>query len=134
MASQLLSFFKDSDRLVVFGFAACTSVICKATSYLLINKINSMMKKKDRVEIRLRDVSRYCAVVALVLLMIFGFVSFLFDGKVAKVPFVPVKLLKKISQRNLPGSGYHRTDLLMALCYLLFSISLIILNFIVCWK
>lgn len=55
--------------------------------------------------------------------MVFGFLNSLFDGKaVAKIPFVPIKLLQKMSHRNLPGDDM--TDCSMAFLYLLCSISI----------
>ncbi|XP_057546114.1 uncharacterized protein LOC130825089 [Amaranthus tricolor] len=88
-------------------------------------------KKKDRVETSLKDASRDLslfkfksgAVVALVLFMVFGVLNSLFDGKpVAKIPFVPIRLLQKMSHRNLPGDDM--TDCSMAFLYLLCSISI----------
>ncbi|KNA04591.1 hypothetical protein SOVF_198270 [Spinacia oleracea] len=94
-----------------------------------INK--NKTKKKDRVETSLKDASRDLslfkfksgAVVALVLFMVFGLLNSLFDGKaVAKIPFVPIKLVQKMSHRNLPGDDM--TDCSMAFLYLLCSVSI----------
>jgi len=88
-------------------------------------------KKIDRVETSLKDASRDLslfkfksgAVVALVLFMVFGLLNSLFDGKpVAKIPFVPIKLVQKMSHRGLPGDDM--TDCSMAFLYLLCSISI----------
>lgn len=92
---------------------------------------SSKTKKIDRVETSLKDASRDLsmfkfksgAVVALVLFMVFGLLNSLFEGKpVAKLPFVPVKIVQKMSHRGLPGDDM--TDCSMAFLYLLCSISI----------
>ncbi|XP_074320765.1 uncharacterized protein LOC141657429 [Silene latifolia] len=92
---------------------------------------SSKTKKLDRVETSLKDASRDLsmfklksgAVVALALFLVFGFLNSLFDGKaVARIPFVPIKLVQKMSHRNLPGDDM--TDCSMAFLYLLCSISI----------
>ncbi|KAG8371821.1 hypothetical protein BUALT_Bualt12G0003000 [Buddleja alternifolia] len=100
-----------------------------AASNLL--KKSSKIKKIDRVETSLKESSRDLsmfkfksgAVVALVLFMVFGLLNSLFEGKaVAKIPFVPIKLVQKMSHRGL--SGDDMTDCSMAFLYLLCSISI----------
>ncbi|KAL8162285.1 hypothetical protein V2J09_013774 [Rumex salicifolius] len=92
---------------------------------------SSKAKKLDRVENSLKDASRDLslfkfksgAVVAVVLFMVFGFLNSLFDGKpVAKLPFVPIMLVQKMSHRGLPGDDM--TDCSMAFLYLLCSVSI----------
>ncbi|XP_051148963.1 uncharacterized protein LOC127263786 [Andrographis paniculata] len=94
-------------------------------------KKSSKTKKIDRVETSLKESSRDLsmfkfksgAVVALVLFMVFGLLNSLFEGKVvAKIPFVPIRLVQKMSHRGLPGDDM--TDCSMAFLYLLCSISI----------
>ncbi|XP_073156706.1 uncharacterized protein [Henckelia pumila] len=94
-------------------------------------KKSSRTKKIDRVETSLKESSRDLslfkfksgAVVALVLFMVFGLLNSLFEGKtVAKIPFVPIKLVQKMSHRGLLGDDM--TDCSMAFLYLLCSISI----------
>lgn len=101
----------------------------KTTDALL--KKNSKTKKIDRVETSLKESSRDLSmfkfksggVVALVLFMVFGLLNSLFEGKpVAKVPFVPISLVQKMSHRGLPG--HDMTDCSMAFLYFLCSISI----------
>ncbi|KAL2535147.1 Protein of unknown function DUF106 [Abeliophyllum distichum] len=91
----------------------------------------SKTKKIDRVESSLKESSRDLSmfkfksggVVALVLFMVFGLLNSLFEGKaVAKIPFVPIKLVQKMSHRGL--SGDDMTDCSMAFLYFLCSISI----------
>lgn len=91
----------------------------------------SKTKKIDRVETSLKESSRDLslfkfksgAVVAVVLFMVFGFLNSLFEGKpVAKLPFVPLRLVQKMSHRGL--SGNDMTDCSMAFLYFLCSISI----------
>lgn len=100
-----------------------------AASNLL--KKSSKTKKMDRVETSLKESSRDLSifkfksggVVALVLFMVFGLLNSLFEGKaVAKIPFVPIRLVQKMSHRGLPGDDM--TDCSMAFLYLLCSISI----------
>lgn len=100
-----------------------------AASILL--KKSSKTKKMDRVETSLKESSRDLSifkfksggVVALVLFMVFGLLNSLFEGKaVAKIPFVPIRLVQKMSHRGLPGDDM--TDCSMAFLYLLCSISI----------
>lgn len=94
-------------------------------------KKSSKTKKMDRVETSLKESSRDLSifkfksggVVALVLFMVFGLLNSLFEGKaVAKIPFVPIRLVQKMSHRGLPGDDM--TDCSMAFLYLLCSISI----------
>lgn len=91
----------------------------------------SKTKKMDRVETSLKESSRDLslfkfksgAVVALVLFAVFGLLNSLFEGKsVAKLPFVPVSIVMKMSHRGLNGND--PTDCSMAFLYLLCSISI----------
>ncbi|KAL8041625.1 hypothetical protein ABFX02_10G177000 [Erythranthe guttata] len=100
-----------------------------ASSNLL--KKSSKIKKMDRVESSLKESSRDLSifkfksggVVALVLFMVFGLLNSLFEGKaVAKIPFVPIRLVQKMSHRGLTGDDM--TDCSMAFLYLLCSISI----------
>lgn len=94
-------------------------------------KKSSKTKKIDRVETSLKESSRDLslfkfksgAVVALVLFVVFGLLNSLFEGKaVAKLPFVPVSVVRKMSHRGLHGEDY--TDCSMAFLYFLCSISI----------
>ncbi|XP_057496433.1 uncharacterized protein LOC130781290 [Actinidia eriantha] len=96
-----------------------------------INKPKSKAKKMDRVETSLKESSRDLslfkfksgAVVAIVLFVVFGLLNSLFEGKaVAKLPFVPVRIVQKMSHRGLQGDD--PTDCSMAFLYFLCSISI----------
>ncbi|GFY95381.1 transmembrane/coiled-coil protein [Actinidia rufa] len=96
-----------------------------------INKPKAKAKKMDRVETSLKESSRDLslfkfksgAVVAIVLFVVFGLLNFLFEGKaVAKLPFVPVRIVQKMSHRGLQGDD--PTDCSMAFLYFLCSISI----------
>ncbi|CAN4109106.1 unnamed protein product [Withania somnifera] len=91
----------------------------------------SKTKKIDRVESSLKESTRDLSlfkfksgfVVAVVLFMVFGFLNSLFEGKVvAKLPFVPFRLVQKMSHRGLQGDDM--TDCSMAFLYFLCSISI----------
>ncbi|RAL43776.1 hypothetical protein DM860_014277 [Cuscuta australis] len=95
------------------------------------NPNKSKTKKIDRVETTLKESSRDLSlfkfksgfVVAVVLFLVFGFLNNLFEGKpVAKLPFVPIRLVQKMSHRGLPGEDM--TDCSMAFLYFLCSISI----------
>ncbi|GAB2295467.1 hypothetical protein Dimus_029633 [Dionaea muscipula] len=84
----------------------------KRSSSSTSSSSSSKTKKMDRVETTLKDASRDLsffkfksgAVVALVLFIVFGLLNSLFEGKpVAKLPFVPIRLVQKMSHRGLPG-------------------------------
>ncbi|CAI5512137.1 unnamed protein product [Closterium sp. Naga37s-1] len=64
------------------------------------------------------------AVVAVTLLIVFGLLNSLFDGKpVAKLPFVPFAFIQRnMSHRNLPGDD--PTDCSMVFLYMLCSLSI----------
>lgn len=88
-------------------------------------------KKMDRYELSLKESSRDLslskfksgAVVALVLIVVFGLLSSLFEGKaVAKLPFAPIPLVQKMSHRGLPGDD--ATDCSMVFLYFLCSVSI----------
>lgn len=88
-------------------------------------------KKMDRYELSLKESSRDLslskfksgAVVALVLIVVFGLLSSLFEGKaVAKLPFHPIPLMQKMSHRGLPGDD--ATDCSMVFLYMLCSVSI----------
>ncbi|KAI3688057.1 hypothetical protein L1987_81763 [Smallanthus sonchifolius] len=91
----------------------------------------SKTKKIDRVETSLKESSRDLslfkfksgAVVAFVLFVVFGLLNSLYDGKaVAKLPFVPLRIVRKMSHRGLQGDD--ATDCSMAFLYFLCSISI----------
>ncbi|XP_017608161.1 uncharacterized protein LOC108454267 [Gossypium arboreum] len=91
----------------------------------------SKTKKIDRVETSLKESSRDLslfkfksgAVVALVLIVVFGFLNSLFEGKVvAKLPFKPIGIVMKMSHRGLKGDD--STDCSMVFLYFLCSISI----------
>ncbi|GJZ69166.1 calcium load-activated calcium channel-like protein [Tanacetum coccineum] len=95
------------------------------------SKKTSKVKKLDRVELNLKESNRDLslfkfksgAVVAFVLFVVFGFLNNLFEGKtVAKLPFVPLRIVQKMSHRGLQGEDY--TDCSMAFLYFLCSISI----------
>ncbi|KAL3637336.1 hypothetical protein CASFOL_019635 [Castilleja foliolosa] len=94
-------------------------------------KKSSKTKKMDRVESSLKESSRDLsmfkfksgAVVALVLFIVFGLLNSMFEGRVvAKIPFVPIRLVQKMSHRGLVGDDM--TDCSMTFLYLLCSISI----------
>lgn len=96
-----------------------------------LNSKKSKTKKIDRVESSLKESSRDLsmfkfksgAVVALVLFVVFGLLNSLFEGKVvAKLPFKPIGIVRKMSHRGLQGDD--PTDCSMAFLYLLCSISI----------
>ncbi|XP_071735537.1 uncharacterized protein [Rutidosis leptorrhynchoides] len=91
----------------------------------------SKSKKIDRVESSLKESSRDLSlfklksggVVALVLFVVFGLLNNLFEGKaVVKLPFVPLRIVQKMSHRGLQGDDM--TDCSMAFLYFLCSISI----------
>ncbi|XP_076939906.1 uncharacterized protein LOC143608875 [Bidens hawaiensis] len=95
------------------------------------NNNKSKTKKIDRVETSLKESNRDLSlfklksggVVALVLFVVFGFLNNMFEGKpVAKLPFVPIRILQKMSHRGLQGDDM--TDCSMAFLYFLCSISI----------
>lgn len=97
----------------------------------LIAKKSSKIKKIDRFETSLKESNRDLslfkfksgAVVALVLFVVFGLLNSLFEGKaVAKLPFVPARIIQKMSHRGLHGDD--PTDCSMAFLYFLCSISI----------
>jgi uncharacterized membrane protein (DUF106 family) len=103
----------------------------KTDSSAPISMKKSKTKKIDRVETSLKESSRDLslfkfksgAVVALVLFIVFGFLNNLFEGKaVAKLPFVPARIVSKMSHRGLQGDDL--TDCSMAFLYFLCSISI----------
>ncbi|PWA71635.1 transmembrane and coiled-coil domains protein 1 [Artemisia annua] len=76
------------------------------------SKKTSKVKKLDRVELNLKESNRDLslfkfksgAVVAFVLFVVFGFLNSLFEGKtVAKLPFVPFRIVQKMSHREVFG-------------------------------
>ncbi|KAJ6870652.1 transmembrane and coiled-coil domain-containing protein 1-like [Populus alba x Populus x berolinensis] len=94
----------------------------------------SKTKKIDRVESSLKESSRDLslfkfksgAVVALVLIVVFGLLNSLFEGKaVAKLPFHPITLVMKMSHRGLPGTD--STDCSMAFLSFLGFLRLVVL-------
>ncbi|OIT31258.1 PREDICTED: calcium load-activated calcium channel-like [Nicotiana attenuata] len=101
------------------------------TMKTLESKKPNKSKKIDRFETSLKDSSRDLSlfkfksgfVVAIVLFMVFAFLNSLFEGKVvAKLPFVPFRIVQKMSHRGLPGNDM--TDCSMAFLYLLCSMSI----------
>ncbi|XP_047336490.1 calcium load-activated calcium channel-like [Impatiens glandulifera] len=91
----------------------------------------SKIKKIDRVETTLNDSNRDLslfkfksgAVVAFVLFLVFGLLNSMFEGKsVAKLPFVPIPIVQKMSHRGLRGEDM--TDCSMTFLYFLCSISI----------
>lgn len=91
----------------------------------------SKAKKMDRFETSLKESSRDLSfskfksggVVAVVLVVVFGLLNSLFEGKaVAKLPFTPLALIQKMSHRGL--SGEDPTDCAMVFLYFLCSVSI----------
>ncbi|KAJ7540517.1 hypothetical protein O6H91_10G020300 [Diphasiastrum complanatum] len=91
----------------------------------------SKAKKMDRFETSLKESSRDLsfakfksgAVVAIVLVVVFGLLSSLFEGKaVAKLPFAPLPFIQRMSHRGLPGDD--ATDCAMVFLYFLCSVSI----------
>ncbi|KAI5073060.1 hypothetical protein GOP47_0011073 [Adiantum capillus-veneris] len=73
---------------------------------------SSKVKKMDRLENSLKESSRDLSfakfksggVVAIVLIVVFGLLNSLFEGKsVAKLPFSPVPFVQRMSHRGLHG-------------------------------
>ncbi|GAA0183250.1 hypothetical protein LIER_30700 [Lithospermum erythrorhizon] len=96
-----------------------------------LSKTPKTQKKIDKLETTLKDSTRDLsmfkfksgAVVAFVLFIVFGFLNSLFEGRaVAKIPFVPFRLVQKMSHRGLGGEDM--TDCSMAFLYFLCSISI----------
>ncbi|XP_047319144.1 calcium load-activated calcium channel-like [Impatiens glandulifera] len=96
-----------------------------------LNLKKSKTKKIDRVESTIKESSRDLslfkfksgAVVALVLFVVFGLLNSLLEGKtVAKLPFIPIRLVQKMSHRGLQGEDM--TDCSMPFLYFLCSISI----------
>eukprot|EP00270_Netrium_digitus_P021335 TRINITY_DN907_c0_g1_i2.p1 TRINITY_DN907_c0_g1~~TRINITY_DN907_c0_g1_i2.p1 ORF type:complete len:189 (-),score=47.66 TRINITY_DN907_c0_g1_i2:134-700(-) len=86
-------------------------------------------KKIDRFESSLKDANKTLsmskfqsgAVVGVTLLLVFGVLTSLFDGKpVAKLPFTPFKFIQNMSHRGLPGDD--GTDCAMVFLYMLCSL------------
>ncbi|KAK1429249.1 hypothetical protein QVD17_11455 [Tagetes erecta] len=103
----------------------------KKLDYMKTDVKKSKTKKIDRVETSLKESNRDLslfkfksgAVVALVLFVVFGLLSSLYDGRsVAKLPFVPLRIVQKMSHRGLNGDD--PTDCSMAFLYFLCSISI----------
>ncbi|XP_050226349.1 uncharacterized protein LOC126676231 [Mercurialis annua] len=101
----------------------------ESTNKIITKK--SKTKKIDRVETSLKESSRDLslfkfksgAVVAFVLFIVFGLLNSLFEGKVvAKLPFSPIAIVRKMSHRGLQGDD--ATDCSMAFLYFLCSISI----------
>ncbi|KAL3685075.1 hypothetical protein R1sor_003097 [Riccia sorocarpa] len=91
----------------------------------------SKAKKMDRLESGLKESSRDLSfskfksggVVAVVLVIVFGLLSSLFEGKpVAKLPFTPLNLVQTLSHRGVPGDD--PTDCSMVFLYTLCSLSI----------
>eukprot|EP00475_Leptophrys_vorax_P000876 TRINITY_DN10464_c0_g1_i2.p1 TRINITY_DN10464_c0_g1~~TRINITY_DN10464_c0_g1_i2.p1 ORF type:complete len:185 (-),score=20.43 TRINITY_DN10464_c0_g1_i2:260-814(-) len=88
-------------------------------------------KKIERFEQSLKDANQALsrvkfqsgAVVAVSLLIVFGLLNTLFDGKpVAKLPFKPWAFFQRMTHRNLPGDD--PTDCAMVFLYMLCSMSI----------
>ncbi|KAF3320510.1 hypothetical protein FCM35_KLT15206 [Carex littledalei] len=95
------------------------------------NKSASNSKKLDRVETSLKESTRDLSlakfksggVVAGVLIVVFGLLNSMFEGKVvAKLPFEPIPFVRKMSHRGLHGTDW--TDCSMVFLYFLCSISI----------
>ncbi|GKA14524.1 calcium load-activated calcium channel-like protein [Tanacetum coccineum] len=120
------------------SYKSLKTAIDKASKKLETMKTDNNMatkknktKKIDRVETTLKESTRDLslfkfksgAVVALVLFVVFGLMNSLYEGRVvAKLPFVPFKIVQKMSHRGLRGDDY--TDCSMAFLYFLCSISI----------
>jgi calcium load-activated calcium channel len=87
------------------------------------NKSAPNSKKLDRVETSLKESTRDLSlakfksggVVAVVLIVVFGLMNSMFEGKVvAKFPFEPIPFVRKMSHRGLHGTDW--TD-----CSMVFS-------------
>ncbi|KAJ3672849.1 hypothetical protein LUZ60_006223 [Juncus effusus] len=95
------------------------------------NKSAPNSKKLDRVESSLKESTRDLqmakfksgGVVAGVLIVVFGLLNSMFEGRViAKLPFEPFPLVRKMSHRGIHGSDW--TDCSMVFLYFLCSISI----------
>ncbi|PWA47170.1 hypothetical protein CTI12_AA500270 [Artemisia annua] len=119
------------------SYKSLKTAIDKASKKLETMKTDNMVSKKnkakkiDRVETTLKESTRDLSlfkfksgtVVALVLFIVFGLMNSLYEGRVvAKLPFVPFKIVQKMSHRGLRGDDY--TDCSMAFLYFLCSISI----------
>eukprot|EP00250_Pteridium_aquilinum_P024323 c28918_g1_i1 orf=101-676(+) len=91
----------------------------------------SKVKKIDRLESSLKESSRDLSfskfksggVVAIVLVVVFGLLNSLFEGKaVAKLPFSPIPFIQRMSHRGLHGED--PTDCAMVFLYFLCSVSI----------
>lgn len=103
----------------------------KSSSPAVAATKKSKAKKMDRFETSLKESSRDLSfskfksggVVAVVLVVVFGLLNSLFEGKVvAKLPFTPLTLIQKMSHRGL--SGDDPTDCSMVFLYFLCSVSI----------
>ncbi|KAH7441298.1 hypothetical protein KP509_03G032800 [Ceratopteris richardii] len=92
---------------------------------------SSKVKKMDRLENSLKESSRDLSfakfksggVVAIVLVIVFGLLNSLFEGKVvAKLPFSPIPFIQRMSHRGLLGDD--PTDCAMVFLYFLCSVSI----------
>ncbi|MCO5570421.1 hypothetical protein L7F22_024142 [Adiantum nelumboides] len=92
---------------------------------------SSKVKKMDRLENSLKESSRDLSfskfksggVVAIVLIVVFGLLNSLFEGKpVAKLPFTPLPFIQRMSHRGLHGDD--PTDCAMVFLYFLCSVSI----------
>eukprot|EP01018_Ginkgo_biloba_P018117 Gb_33770 [translate_table: standard] len=121
------------------SYKSLRSTIDRTTKKLETMKTNtpssiakkSKTKKMDRFENSLKESSRDLSfskfksggVVAVVLIIVFGLLNSLFEGKpVAKLPFTPLPFIQKMSHRGL--SGDDPTDCSMVFFYFLCSMSI----------
>ncbi|CAN0879145.1 Calcium load-activated calcium channel [Linum grandiflorum] len=112
---------KASKKLETMKTDTAAKIITKKSKSKKINRVETSLKESSR------DLSLFKfksgAVVALVLFIVFGLLNSLFEGKViAKLPFQPIALVRKMSHRGLQGDD--STDCSMAFLYFLCSMSI----------
>eukprot|EP01006_Ploeotia_vitrea_P044668 TRINITY_DN66852_c1_g2_i1.p1 TRINITY_DN66852_c1_g2~~TRINITY_DN66852_c1_g2_i1.p1 ORF type:complete len:180 (+),score=92.02 TRINITY_DN66852_c1_g2_i1:493-1032(+) len=86
-----------------------------------IAQMDEQLKVKNRDMSMLRFKATF--VVMITLIGVFAMLSSTFDGRpVAKLPFTPFSIIRRLSHRNLPGSDY--TDCSMMFLYALCSFAI----------
>ncbi|GKA54587.1 calcium load-activated calcium channel-like protein [Tanacetum coccineum] len=115
MSPLLFASSKYSNGLTIVLISFFTALICEAISYILIYRTSSYKSLKssiDRVSKKLKTMKTDNPTSKKNI-----------QGKtVAKLPFVPLRIVQKMSHRGLQGEDY--TDCSMAFLYFLCSISI----------
>ena len=129
-ASRKLELMKGTGSSAVSSSSSSSSSLSSSSSFSSVSK-SSKGKKMDRLETSLKESNRDLSfskfksggVVAIVLLVVFGLLNSLFEGKVvAKLPFAPLPFIQRMSHRGLGGDD--PTDCAMVFLYFLCSVSI----------